>query len=68
MARKQYMLLVLDEDKTLRAIPTLLKNTGFKAAQQAFDLIKTVVQARQALSTEEQKRLSTLAHLFTVKS
>ncbi|MDX9690454.1 MAG: DUF3141 domain-containing protein [Proteobacteria bacterium] len=68
MARKQYMLLVLDEDKTLRAIPTLLKNTGFKAAQQAFDLIKTVVQARHALSTEEQKRLSTLAHLFTVKS
>jgi hypothetical protein len=68
MGRKQYMLLALDEDKTLHAIPTLLKNTGFKAAQQAFDLIKAVVQARHALNAEEQKRLSTLAHLFTVKN
>lgn len=63
MARQQYMMLLLDEDRAIRAIPNLLERADGKE-RQAFDVIRRVVEASGTPSPEEEKRLKRLDELF----
>jgi len=63
LARQQYMMLVLDEDRALNAIPILLDREPGRA-QEALTLIETMFATIGALTSEEEKRLARLATLF----
>jgi len=63
MARQQYMMLLLDEDRAIRAIPNLLDNAN-GGEGQAIDQIRRIVGASGTPSPEENKRLDRLTELF----
>lgn len=65
VARQQYMMLVLDEDRAMRAIPNLLDRVERGAEKDAFDLIYRVIEASGDPSPEELRRLERLSKLFT---
>lgn len=63
MARQQYMMLLLDEERALRAIPVLLDRTKSKASE-AFSILRRSIEASGTASLEEQRRLRRLETLF----
>ncbi len=63
MARQQYMLLVLDEERALRAIPNLLDKACGKE-KEAFSVIRRMIEASGHTSLEEARRLKHLESLF----
>ena len=65
--RDQYLLLRLDEERAVRAIPRLLPQDERQRAN-AFDAIREVVTASGSLSEPAETRLKRLAGLFGVPS
>ena len=63
LARQQYMMLLLDEDRAIRTIPNLLDRAGGRE-KQAFDVIRRVVEASGTPTLEEERRLKRLSELF----
>lgn len=63
MARQQYMMLVLDEDRALRAIPNLLDRAAGQE-KAALALIRRMFEASGAPTLEEERRLRRLEELF----
>lgn len=64
LARQQYMMLLLDEERAIRAIPNLLDRAGGKE-KEAFSLIRRMFEASGTPSLEEQRRLRRLEELFS---
>jgi len=64
LARQQYMMLLLDEDRAVRAISNLLDNADGRE-KEALELIRRIVEASGQPTSEEEKRLARLAELFT---
>lgn len=64
LARRQYMMLILDEDRAISAIPNLLDRAPKGSEKQAFETIVRIVEASGTPSVEEQRRLDRLRHLF----
>ncbi|NTU76669.1 MAG: DUF3141 domain-containing protein [Alphaproteobacteria bacterium] len=63
MIRQQYMLLVLDEEGAIEAIPALLDRAE-GSAHNAFAIIRNVIEAHGAPTGEEKRRLARLEKLF----
>jgi len=61
--RDQYLLLRLDEERTVAAIPRLLPDSA-QARQAAVDAIRRVVEATGALPQESARRLARIEKLF----
>lgn len=64
IVRQQYMMLFLDEEKAIKAIPLLLDRADDKESREAMKLIHQVFRATGPLSPEEEKRLSRLEKMF----
>lgn len=65
LVRQQYMMLLLDEDRALHAIPNLLDRGERGMEKDAFDMIYRVIEASGDPSKEELRRLERLSKLFT---
>jgi len=65
LVRDQFNMLLIDVDAAMAAIPEMLP-ADQETRRQAFDLIKTVMSARGALSVEDKRRLNKVARLFGV--
>ena len=65
LVREQFNILLIDADAALAALPAMLPAEP-ETRRRAFDLIKTVMSARGALSVEDQRRMNTVARLFGV--
>lgn len=63
LARQQYMLLLLDEERAVRAIPSLLDRAKGQASE-AYDILRRSIEATGAPSLEEERRLRRLQKLF----
>lgn len=63
MVRQQYMMLVLDEDRAIAAIPNLLDRCD-GAEKQAMETIRKIVSASGTPTFEEERRLRRLADVF----
>lgn len=63
LVRTQYMMLVLDEDRAISAIPNLLDRCD-GADRQALDTIRQIVSASGTPTFEEERRLRRLAEVF----
>lgn len=63
MVRQQYMMLVLDEDRAIAAIPNLLDRCD-GAEKQAMEVIRHIVSASGTPTFEEERRLRRLADVF----
>jgi hypothetical protein len=62
----QYLLIRLDEERAVQAIPRLLPEQ-LEDRQRAFDLLSAVLAATGAPSEEEKRRLERIASLFGAK-
>jgi hypothetical protein len=65
LLRDQFNMLLIDADAALAAIPAMLPPEQ-ETRRRAFDLIKTVMTARGALSVEDKRRMNKIAALFGV--
>jgi hypothetical protein len=65
MVREQFLMLLIDKDAAVAAIPPLLPPDA-ETRTKMLDLIKEVLSARGELSAEEKQRLDELARLFSV--
>jgi hypothetical protein len=67
MVREQFLLVLLDEERAISAIPTLL---GPDAAERraALDVLHRVIEARGAMREEGRRRLERVEALLGVKS
>ena len=65
LVREQFYMLLTDPEGALAAIPSMLPAEPAVRAE-AFGLIKTVLEARGALSSEDSKRLGEIAQLFGI--
>lgn len=65
MVRSQYMILLLDEDRALQAIPLLLENAN-RGQDEALAIIDSVVTSIGVLGEEETKRLDRIKKLFAM--
>ena len=63
--REQYLLLRLDEERAVAAIPRLLPDSE-QARQAGLDAVRRVVAAPGALSEEGARRLARIEKLFGV--
>jgi len=64
LARRQYMMLVLDEERAVEAIPLLLDHASDKEVREALALIRGMFEAIAPLTDEENARLNRLTGLF----
>jgi hypothetical protein len=67
IARDQYLLLRLDEDRAIRTLPTLL-GADIRGRKAALDALHRVIDARGELSREGARRLAKIETLFAVKA
>ena len=65
MVREQYNMLLIDQDAALAAIPSMLPPDA-ETRTRIFDLLREVLSARGALSSEDTARLAELGRLFGV--
>jgi hypothetical protein len=65
LVREQFYMLLIDPEGALAAIPSMLPAESAVCAE-AFGLVKTVLEARGALSSEDSKRLGEIARLFGI--
>jgi pimeloyl-ACP methyl ester carboxylesterase len=63
--KEQYLLVRLDEERAVRAIPRLLPDSD-QARRAALDALRQVLGARGALSEESERRMSRVEALFGV--
>jgi len=63
--RDQFYMLVIDQDAALEAIPEMLPQDR-ESRQQGFELIRQILEARGALSRDDETRLAAIARLFGV--
>jgi hypothetical protein len=63
LVREQFLMLLIDKEAAVAAIPALLPPDAETRAK-ALDLIKEVLSARGELATEEKQRLDELSRLF----
>jgi len=63
LIREQYLVVRLDEDRAIRAIPLLLKDITDER-QAAFDIVQRIARAKGELSEEENRRLNHVQALF----
>ena len=66
LVREQYFMLLIDQEATLAAIPSMLASE-VETRSKAFDLIKEVMAAVGTLSAEDEKRLREIGALFGVE-
>ncbi|SJZ82941.1 Protein of unknown function [Enhydrobacter aerosaccus] len=65
LMRTQYLLLRLDEERAIKAIPKLLPDDR-EARREILDLLRKVLEAQGALTDEETERLRLVEGLFDV--
>jgi pimeloyl-ACP methyl ester carboxylesterase len=65
LVREQFFILLIDQDAALAAIPAMLPADA-KSRAAAFAMIKEVMQARGAISSEDSERLGVVAQLFGI--
>lgn len=63
LARQQYMMLVLDEERAVSSIPLLLDRAEGRE-KEAMEIIRQTFESIGALSAEEKRRLERLENLF----
>jgi pimeloyl-ACP methyl ester carboxylesterase len=63
LVREQFLILVVDPEATLAALPSMLPLDA-DARREAFDLIKQVLSASGAFSAEDNERLQRVARAF----
>ena len=63
LVREQFNILLIDTEKALAAIPTMLPN-DVETRRMGFGLIKTALSARGEPSAEDNQRLDEVARLF----
>jgi pimeloyl-ACP methyl ester carboxylesterase len=63
LIRAQYLLVRLDEERAIRALPALLKATD-DDRRSAFDVVRRIAEARGTLGEVEAKRLNRVRTLF----
>jgi hypothetical protein len=63
LVREQYFMLLIDQEGTLAAIPSML-GSDLETRSKAFDVIKEVMAALGTLSAEDEKRLGEVGALF----
>jgi hypothetical protein len=66
LVREQYLMLLIDPDAALAAIPAMLPAED-ETRGKAFDLIKQVMAARGALSPEDIERILHISRLFGIE-
>jgi pimeloyl-ACP methyl ester carboxylesterase len=66
LVREQYLMLLIDPDAALAAIPAMLPAEE-ETRGKAFDLIKQVMAARGAFSAEDMERMLHIARLFSIE-
>jgi hypothetical protein len=66
LVREQYLILLIDSDAALAAIPAMLPAED-ETRGKAFDLIKQVMAARGVLSAEDIERILRIARLFGIE-
>jgi hypothetical protein len=66
LVRDQYLMLLIDPDAALAAIPAMLPAED-ETRGKAFDLIKQVMAARGAFSAEDIERMLHIARLFSIE-
>ena len=66
MVREQYMLVCLDDDRAIKALPTLL-GSNVRERKAARDILHQVLAARGALSAEGKRRIARIEAIFTVE-
>ncbi len=64
--KEQFLLVILDEERAIAAIPKLLP-TSMDERRDALDALHRMIAARGALPTEGKRRLSLIEGLFDVK-
>ncbi len=64
MARDQYFMLVLDEDRAIATLPTLFKGHEDEA-KDVLDIVRRVILAGDELTPESKKRLQTIERTLT---
>jgi hypothetical protein len=65
LVREQYFMLLIDMDASLAALPSMLPAEA-ETRRESFNVIKEVMAACGALSTEDEKRLSEIGRLFGI--
>jgi hypothetical protein len=63
LVREQFLILLIDSETALSAIPAMLP-ADFDTRMQALNFVKQVVNARGELSAEDTKRMQYVAQLF----
>jgi len=63
LIREQYLLVRLDEERALRALPSLLQATD-EDRRAAFDIVRRIAGGKGALSEAEARRLNRVQTLF----
>jgi Protein of unknown function (DUF3141) len=67
LVREQHMLVSLDEDRAINALPTLLGSNA-KERRTALDILHQVLAARGGLSAEGSRRLARVEAMFSVEA
>jgi len=67
MMKEQYLLLLLDKERAIAAIPTLLPKS-MDERRDALDALNRMIAARDVLPEEGRRRLNRIEALFDVKS
>jgi Protein of unknown function (DUF3141) len=65
LVREQFLLLLIDEEAALDAIPSMLPADG-DTRRKAFDLVKEVMSVRGELSAEDKQRMARISRLFSL--
>jgi hypothetical protein len=66
LLREQYFMLLIDEDATLTAIPSLLPS-DHHVRRRAFVALRQILSASGAVTGDASKRLRRIAQLFSVE-
>jgi hypothetical protein len=66
LVREQYLMLLIDPDAALAAIPAMLPAED-ETRGKAFNLIKQVMAARGAFSAADMERMLHIARLFSIE-
>jgi Protein of unknown function (DUF3141) len=67
LVREQFLMLLVDQESALAAIPSLLPPDA-ESRRKALDLIKEVLRVRGELSPQDKARLEELTRLFAARS
>ena len=67
LVREQFLMLLIDEEASLAAIPSMLPPDQ-ETRRKAFDLIKELLSARGEFTETDKERLDRIAKLFDVDS